>query len=168
MAQSILSVRMDSETKAAFAAFCEEVGMSVSTAINLFARQTVRERRIPFVISAAPTGKNARPDTNAGVLSLQEIASAVTRCASRKPDISKVVLFGSYARGEARPESDVDLRVEYDEGALSLLGLSEFSQDVQDATGKPVDIVSRHDLGDDAFAQAIQLEGVTLYERQEH
>ena len=41
MAQSVLSVRMDEKTKREFAGFCEEAGMSVSTAINLFARQTV-------------------------------------------------------------------------------------------------------------------------------
>lgn len=39
MAQSVLSVRMDSETRVAFVAFCEEARVSVSTAINLFARQ---------------------------------------------------------------------------------------------------------------------------------
>ena len=51
MAQSVLSVRMDEKTKREFAGFCEEAGMSVSTAINLFARQTLRDRKIPFAIS---------------------------------------------------------------------------------------------------------------------
>ena len=45
MAQSVLSVRMDEKTKREFAGFCEEAGMSVSTAINLFARQTLRDRK---------------------------------------------------------------------------------------------------------------------------
>lgn len=76
-----------------------------------------------------------------------------------------MILFGSYARTEARPDSDIDLRVEYDEGKLSLLELTDFVQDVQDATEKQVDVVSRRDLGNDAFAQAIAHEGVTVYER---
>lgn len=165
MPQSVLSVRMDSDTKAAFAAFCEEVGMSVSTAINLFARQTLRERRIPFEISTEPTHTRTATQPVQRVLSRDEIATAVTQAAIRKPGISRIALFGSYARGEARPDSDIDLRISYDEGTLTLFGLSEFLQDVQDATGKSVDIVSRHDLGDDDFAQEIERDGVTIYER---
>lgn len=165
MAQSVLSVRMDSDTKAAFAAFCEEVGMSVSTAINLFARQTLRERRIPFEISTEPARAHAAARPSQRILSRDEITAAVTQAAARLPGISSVVLFGSYARGEARPDSDIDLRITYDEEAVTLFGLSEFLQDVQDVTGKSVDVVSRHDLGNDDFAQSIERDGVTIYER---
>ncbi|WP_204212420.1 type II toxin-antitoxin system RelB/DinJ family antitoxin [Collinsella sp. An271] len=165
MSQSVLSVRMDSDTKAAFAAFCEEVGMSVSTAINLFARQTLREQRIPFEISTDPLRTRVAAQPAQRVLSRDEIAVAVAQAAMRVPGISDVVLFGSYARGEARPDSDIDLRIAYDEGALTLFDLSEFLQDVQEATGKSVDIVSRHDLGNDDFAHAIERDGVTIYER---
>ena len=165
MSQSILSVRMDSGTKEAFASFCEEVGMSVSTAINLFARQTVREQRIPFAISTERTEGLKNGAVAERILSISEITSAVSRAASRFPGIQKVILFGSYARGEARPESDIDLRVEYEEGELSLFGLSSFSEEVRELTGKSVDIVSKHELGDCQLARAIAREGVTLYER---
>ena len=165
MAQSVLSVRMDSETKAAFAAFCEEAGMSVSTAINLFARQTVRDGRMPFVISLRQDKGRANADQRNLVLTREHITQAVSEAAAKKPGISRVILFGSYARTEARPDSDIDLRVEYDEGKLSLLELTDFVHDVQDATEKQVDVVSRRDLGNDAFAQAIACEGVTVYER---
>ena len=45
-----VSIQMDEDLKREFEAFCVGVGMSMSTAVNVFARQTVRERRIPFVI----------------------------------------------------------------------------------------------------------------------
>lgn len=51
MSQSTLSVRMDSNTKKEFDAFCAGVGMNASVAVNLFAKAVIRERRIPFVIS---------------------------------------------------------------------------------------------------------------------
>ena len=54
MAQTTLSVRMDDEVKRKFDAFCAEVGMNASVAINLFAKTVIREHRIPFEISADP------------------------------------------------------------------------------------------------------------------
>lgn len=51
MAQSTFSVRMDSELKKEFSRLCNEMGMSLSTAINVFARQTVLEKGIPFDIT---------------------------------------------------------------------------------------------------------------------
>ena len=52
MPQSTLSVRMDDNLKKQFDAFCNNVGMSASVAVNLFARAVIRERRIPFEIAS--------------------------------------------------------------------------------------------------------------------
>lgn len=55
MAQATFSVRMDETLKKQFDTLCSEFGMSASTAINVFARAVVRERRIPFeIISPEP------------------------------------------------------------------------------------------------------------------
>ncbi|WP_288333349.1 type II toxin-antitoxin system RelB/DinJ family antitoxin [Cloacibacillus porcorum] len=53
MGQAILSVRMDSEVKKEFDAFCADVGMNTSVAVNMFVKTVLRERRIPFEISNA-------------------------------------------------------------------------------------------------------------------
>ncbi len=55
MAQATFSVRMDEGLKNQFDSLCKEFGMNTSTAINVFARTVVRERKIPFEISAAPS-----------------------------------------------------------------------------------------------------------------
>jgi DNA-damage-inducible protein J len=52
MAQSILSVRMDATLKNQFDTLCDEFGMNTSTAITVFAKTVVRERKIPFEISS--------------------------------------------------------------------------------------------------------------------
>lgn len=52
MAQATFSVRMDDSLKNQFETLCSDFGMNMSTAINIFARAVVRERRIPFVISS--------------------------------------------------------------------------------------------------------------------
>lgn len=52
MAQATFSVRMDDNLKKQFEDLCNEFGMNMSTAINVFARAVVRQRKIPFEISA--------------------------------------------------------------------------------------------------------------------
>lgn len=52
MAQTNVNIRMDENTKKAFDAFCSEVGLSVSSVFNMFAKKVVREQRIPFEITA--------------------------------------------------------------------------------------------------------------------
>lgn len=46
-----ISIRMDSDLKAQADAFFGELGMNLSTAFNVFVRQSLREGRIPFDIS---------------------------------------------------------------------------------------------------------------------
>lgn len=48
MAQATFSVRMDEVLKKQFDALCQEFGMNASTAINVFARAVVRQRKIPL------------------------------------------------------------------------------------------------------------------------
>lgn len=46
-----ISIRMDTELKAAAEALFEELGMNLSTAFNIFVRQSLREGGIPFMIT---------------------------------------------------------------------------------------------------------------------
>ncbi|MCX4339093.1 MAG: type II toxin-antitoxin system RelB/DinJ family antitoxin [Lachnospiraceae bacterium] len=52
MAQATFSGRMDEVLKKQFDALCQEFGMNASTAINIFARAVVRQRKIPFEIAS--------------------------------------------------------------------------------------------------------------------
>lgn len=52
MAQATFSGRMDEVLKKQFDALCQEFGMNASTAINVFARAVVRQRKIPFEIAS--------------------------------------------------------------------------------------------------------------------
>ena len=51
MANTSINIRMDADLKRQFEAFCSDVGMTMTTAFDVFARKTVREHRIPFEIS---------------------------------------------------------------------------------------------------------------------
>lgn len=52
MGVATFSVRMDETLKKQFDMLCSDFGMNASTAINVFARAVVRERKIPFEITS--------------------------------------------------------------------------------------------------------------------
>lgn len=53
MSQTTLSVRMDTDVKKQLDILCADVGMTTSTAINMFAKAFIRERRLPFEVVAS-------------------------------------------------------------------------------------------------------------------
>lgn len=55
--------------------------------------------------------------------------------------ILRAWLFGSFARGEETPLSDVDLLVEYDKGGISLLKHAMMINDLEELLDRPVDLV---------------------------
>jgi uncharacterized protein len=54
---------------------------------------------------------------------------------------SRVRLFGSVARGDDRPDSDIDLLVDFDEGS-SLFDLMRMARELEALLGRSVDVVS--------------------------
>ena len=54
MSQTLVNVRMDKEVKEEMESTCKELGMTMSTAFNIFARKMAREKRIPFDVSIDP------------------------------------------------------------------------------------------------------------------
>ena len=54
MAQTLVNVRMDEEVKRSMGETCKELGITMSTAFNIFARKMSREKRIPFEVSIDP------------------------------------------------------------------------------------------------------------------
>lgn len=65
-----ISIRMDSELKAAAEALFEELGMNLTTAFNIFVRQSLREGGIPFMI----TQNTPTKETVAAILEAERIA----------------------------------------------------------------------------------------------
>ncbi len=60
----------------------------------------------------------------------------------RAQGVKQIGLFGSVLRGEATPESDVDLLVDYEEGQPSWRGMNELYDILEDAFGRRVELIS--------------------------
>ena len=70
MATTNVSIRMDTELKAQADALFAELGMNLSTAFNIFVRQSLREGGIPFEIRTDRPNK----ETIAAMLEAENIA----------------------------------------------------------------------------------------------
>ena len=54
MAQTTISIRMDEGLKKDFDLICNELGMSMTTAVIMLAKKMAREKRLPFEVSIDP------------------------------------------------------------------------------------------------------------------
>ena len=94
------------------------------------------------------------------VYSVEQIQALVAPIA-RKYGLRAVYLFGSYARGDADSNSDIDLRI--DKGSIRGLQMGGLAADLEDAFGMAVDLVPTGSL-DSKFLQSISDDEVLLYE----
>jgi DNA-damage-inducible protein J len=63
-----VNIRIDDDLKEQADSLFEELGMNMSTAVNVFIRQTLRQRKIPFAIAAdsPPPGAAAEEEPEYG------------------------------------------------------------------------------------------------------
>ena len=54
MTQTLVNFRIDEETKKEMEKVCDELGMTMTTALNIFIKKMIREKRIPFEVSIDP------------------------------------------------------------------------------------------------------------------
>ncbi|MBU0978834.1 MAG: nucleotidyltransferase family protein [Patescibacteria group bacterium] len=81
----------------------------------------------------------------------------------KQQGISYLGLFGSFARGEATPQSDIDLLIDFDE-TISLFDLAHVKLYFQDTLGKKVDLAMRGSLKK-SLEPYIMKDLITVYEK---
>ena len=94
---------------------------------------------------------------------LADISSTISRVLARY-DVREAYLFGSFARGEQAPDSDIDLRLAC--GATMTFGtLYELSLELEKELGRKVDIVTNPpEHMRPAFRKNLEQDEVRLYE----
>lgn len=78
--------------------------------------------------------------------------------------IRRLGLFGSALRGQLRPDSDIDLLVEFEpDSTPGLLGISQLELDLADLVGRSVDLRTLGDLSR-YFRDEVAAQARTLYD----
>ena len=96
------------------------------------------------------------------MISLDYISSAVSRVLTQY-DVSEAYLFGSFARGEQTPDSDIDLRLVCG-NAMTFGTLYELSHELERELGRKVEIVTNPpEHMRPAFRKSIKQEEIRLY-----
>ena len=102
-------------------------------------------------------------DTGPALLSIRYIRYASSAIFAKYKEVRCAFLFGSYARGEATPKSDVDILIVAPAMGLRFYGLAA---DLEKALGKPVDLLTHRQLdNNEEFLARVLDEGVKIYGR---
>ena len=93
-------------------------------------------------------------------VTLLEAGAPIVKALAAERGFARPAVFGSVARGDARPDSDVDLLIEAPEGTSSF-EFVRFQQLIEQVLGRQVDLVSygglKPGLDDDIRREAVPL-----------
>lgn len=96
------------------------------------------------------------------------IISIIANVARQFPAIKKAVLFGSFARNEFTSESDIDIRLQLNRSKqFNLRDLAFFSKQIEEKTGRDVDVITKDHIENIQLKATIEAEGMIIYERKE-
>lgn len=133
MKSKLIHIKTDTATKDQAQKIAQELGFGLSTLLNAYMKQLIKDRAVHFAVD-----KQAAP-VQERVLTLDEIKKKILPVL-RGRKVKRASIFGSYARGEARPSSDVDILAEFPP-SFSLFDMSGLKIELEEALGKKVDLI---------------------------
>lgn len=176
-----VSLRLPSDITEAVAVYASKHGLTKTDAYEYFLRLAISKsqsanndanftelaRKIDAVFNLlTDQSASANPVTKANEQA--KIVDTIANVARRFPAIEKAILFGSFARNEFTPESDVDIRLELDRSEqFNLRDLALFSKQIEQKTGRSVDVITKDNIENTQLKVAIENEGMIAYERKE-
>ncbi len=83
----------------------------------------------------------------------------------KKYKVTKAGIFGSYARGDYKKNSDIDILVEINDKKMSLLGFVHIKHELEDSLKKKVDLVE-YDTIKPLLKDRILKDEVIIYEKR--
>lgn len=109
--------------------------------------------------------KLSEVDEEHGILSIPEIANKIKFVCANYPQVKCIYLFGSYARGEMRETSDVDLY--YIADNMKALDVANLAFDLKEKLHKNIDLLCAANISDnEKFIDDILYEGIKIYDKR--
>ncbi len=110
-------------------------------------------------------------------MTVNEIRSILTAFGGAHPEVTRAELFGSVARGENTPESDVDVVVSFAPGSLprGMAGfafLDDLEKELAVRIGRPVNLIEEsavqnaRRIGNHSLPHALARDGRLMYEAE--
>ena len=153
MKSKLIHIKTDTATKNQAQKVAQDLGFALSTLINAYLKQLIKNRVVHFTVDKQVVTVQDR------ILTLSEIKRK-TLPVLRARKVKRASIFGSYARGEARPDSDVDILVELPKG-LSLWDVIGIKRELAEALHKDVDLIEyghiRPELKDRILSEQTQI-----------
>ena len=131
-------------------------GISRRTFQNYEEQKKVEEELDRLVKMIAENQKNH-------IIGLRFIKFACAPIFKKYPEIRCAYLYGSYARKEATPESDVDILV-----VCPPMGMKFYhiAGELEEVLGKDVDLQTHRQIGDnEQFLERLLTEGILIYDK---
>lgn len=155
---TLINLRITKELKDDFQNIVESEGFTMSEVIEACMIDIITRNMIPINIRSKIQGRKRV------FINIPFIKKCIDNYIYQNKDskIQSVSLFGSYAKGLAKPSSDIDLFVDFDDDA-TLFNIVNLQQQLEKVLGKKIDIATRKD--DTNFINHIQKERIVLYER---
>lgn len=161
---SNIIIRVDEEVKNRFQDLVESNSTTMSSVLYECMIDMINKNAIPLKIRSRLNTQRSISN----VLNISQIKKALEDAikeAELKDKIKRAYLFGSYSRGEQTEDSDIDLRIEYD-NHFNLFDLSELSYLMRQKTGKKVDVATQKPSQmDPDFYNSIRKDEICIYER---
>lgn len=76
---------------------------------------------------------------------------------------ARVSIFGSFARGEHKKGSDLDILIKFND-RISLIKLVQIEQELSDKLGMPIDLVTENSLKNPRLRAYIERGLITIYQ----
>ncbi len=156
-------LRINSNLKERANEIAKKYGVSLSELINACLVEFDQRDFVPLNIRRHFPNKFAKQNEVTLAIIRHCLKEIINNNAPGK--VKKVYLFGSYARGEQTPKSDIDLRFETEDD-FSLFNHSNIRLDLKEALHKDIDIITAEpEKLDPAFLENIRKDEICIYER---
>lgn len=119
------------------------------------------EKMVYSYLKQYPKNQHGIITETKGIYEVNQIKDALLPL-TLKYDIIKIILYGSYAKGQQEPQSDIDLVVDGNIRGIKFFGLLE---DVNNALVKSVDLIHLSQIDNNSEIYENVMKGLVLYKR---
>lgn len=170
--KAMVSIRLPRDIVDTIADFAESHHMTKTQAYEYFLRGALSgggesqlkqiSSKLDSVLSLLKKeGSDERDERNRAIDGIRTVLR-------RFPAVKRAFLFGSFARGTFNTESDIDIRLDIDRReSFNLHDVAQCSKQIEQLTGRNVDLVTAAVIRNARLAEAIERDGVLIYEREE-